>query len=136
MKYAISCMKMPRVQDCAISVFAGKVMMSYSSKWFKLLLLCTSAPLVLCCDQFDCGSRQVKREPVDLVMEDYDVSLASELSKAVLLNWQHTCKTLYFDQYMVLEHLEQIKYTHAGIWCIWYSTIHLSPYCSSPSNNN
>ena len=39
------------------------------------LLLCTSAPLVLYCDRFDRGSRQVKREPVDLLMEDYDVSL-------------------------------------------------------------
>ena len=40
-----------------------------------LLLLCTSAALVLCCDQFDRGSRQVKRDPVDLVMEDYDITL-------------------------------------------------------------
>ena len=47
--------------------------MSYSSNWFTLLLLCTSAPLVLCCDQFDRGSRQVKRETVDLITEDYDV---------------------------------------------------------------
>ena len=55
--------------------FAGKVMTSYSSNWFTLLLLCTSAPLVLCCDRFDHGSRQEKCELVDLVMEDYDVSL-------------------------------------------------------------
>ena len=48
---------------------------SFSSNWFTLLLLCTSAPLVLYCDRFDRGSRQVKREPVDLLMEDYDVSL-------------------------------------------------------------
>ena len=27
------------------------------------------------CDQFDRGSRQVKREPVDMVTEDYDVLL-------------------------------------------------------------
>ena len=45
------------------------------SNWFTLLLLCTSAPLVLYCDRFDRGSRQVKRELVDLLMEDYDVSL-------------------------------------------------------------
>ena len=48
---------------------------SFSSNWFTLLLLCTSAPLVLYCDRFDRGSRQVKRGPVDLLMEDYDVSL-------------------------------------------------------------
>ena len=62
------------------NVFAGKVMMSYSSNWFTLLLLCTSAPLVLCCDRFDSGSKQVKREPVDLVTpEDYDVSLCQRI---------------------------------------------------------
>ena len=48
---------------------------SFSSNWFTLLLLCTSAPLVLYNDRFDRGSRQVKREAVDLLMEDYDVSL-------------------------------------------------------------
>ena len=32
------------------------------SNWFTLLLLCTSAPLILCCDRFDRGSRQAKRE--------------------------------------------------------------------------
>ena len=30
--------------------------------------------MVLYCDRFDRGSRQVKLEPVDLLMEDYDVS--------------------------------------------------------------
>ena len=30
------------------------------------------ASLVLCCDQFDCGSREVKREQVDLATQDYD----------------------------------------------------------------
>ena len=47
---------------------------SYSSNWITLLLLCTSAPLVLCCDQFDLGSRQIKHDPVDLVTEDCDVT--------------------------------------------------------------
>ena len=50
-------------------------MTAYRSNWFTLLLLRTNAPLVLCCDQFDRGSRQVKRELLDLAMEDYDVSL-------------------------------------------------------------
>ena len=31
------------------------------------------------CDRFDRGSRQVKREPVDLLMEDYDVSLSQRV---------------------------------------------------------
>ena len=52
---------------------------SFSSNWFTLLLLCTSAPLVLYCDRFDRGPRQVKREPVDLLMEDYDVSLCQRV---------------------------------------------------------
>ena len=52
-------------------------MTSYSSYWFTLLLLCISAPLVFCCDQFDQGSRQVKCEPVDLVMEDREYPLHS-----------------------------------------------------------
>ena len=48
-----------------------------TSNWITLLLLCTSAPSLLYCDYFVTGSglRQVKREPVDLVTEDYDVSL-------------------------------------------------------------
>ena len=60
-------------------------MTSYSINWFTLLLLCTSAPLVLCCDRFDHGSRQVKRELVDLVMEDYDVSLCQRMHAVVFL---------------------------------------------------
>ena len=62
-------------QICNILQFTGKVMMSYSSNWFMLLLLCTSTPLVLGCDRFDHGSKQVKRKLVDLVMEDYDILL-------------------------------------------------------------
>ena len=31
--------------------------------------------MVLCCDQFDRGSRQVKGEPIDQPTEDYDVLL-------------------------------------------------------------
>ena len=31
--------------------------------------------LVFCCDQFDHGSGQVKHDPVDLVMEDYCITL-------------------------------------------------------------
>ena len=48
-----------------VRVFAEKVMTSFSSKWFTPLLLCNSAPLVLCCDWFDRGSRRVKKELVD-----------------------------------------------------------------------
>ena len=48
---------------------------SYSSNWIMLLLLCTSVQLVLCCDQFNLGSRRVKRDRVDLVAEDYDITL-------------------------------------------------------------
>ena len=54
-------------------------MMSYSSNWFTLLLLFTSALLVLCCDPFNRGSIKVKHEPVNLVIEDYIVSLCQRI---------------------------------------------------------
>ena len=50
----------------AFAIFDSEVITSYSSNWIMPLLLCTSAPLVLCCGQFDRGSRQVKRDRVDL----------------------------------------------------------------------
>ena len=40
----------------------------------------------LCCDRFDRGSRQVKCEPVDLVMKDYDV-FAGKAMKSHSNNW-------------------------------------------------
>ena len=54
------------------------------SDWFTLLLLCTNATLILCYYWFDHGSSQVKRELVDLVMEDYDVSVCQQIE---LSNW-------------------------------------------------
>ena len=69
---------------CQFCIFAGKVMISYSSNWFTLLLLCISGLLVLCGGQFDHGSRQVKREPVDPAMEDYDVSLCQQIGSILL----------------------------------------------------
>ena len=36
--------------------------------------------MVLYCDRFDRGSRQAKREPVDLVTEDYDVLLCQRIA--------------------------------------------------------
>ena len=52
---------------------------SFSSNWFTLLLLCTSAPLVLYCDRFDRGSRQVKRKPVDMVTRFMTYHFVNEL---------------------------------------------------------
>ena len=40
------------------------------------IMLCNNAPLVLCCDRFDHGSRQVKHDLVEMVMEDYDIALS------------------------------------------------------------
>ena len=71
---------------------ASEVIMSYSSNWIMLLLLCTSAPLVLCCDRFDRGSRQVKRDPVDLVTEDYDITLRWRIPKTFWLLLLITCE--------------------------------------------
>ena len=50
-----------------------------------LLLLCTRALLVLFCYWFDRGSRQVKRELVDQVMEDYDISLCQRIGRLVVI---------------------------------------------------
>ena len=58
----------PFLRTTAFAIFDSEVITSYSSNWIMplFMLLCTSAPLVLCCGQFDRGSRQVKRDPVDL----------------------------------------------------------------------
>ena len=55
--------------------FASEVIRSYNSNWITLLLLYTSAPLVLCCDRLNCGSRQVMHDPVYLVTVDYCITL-------------------------------------------------------------
>ena len=39
--------------------------------------------LVLCCDWFDCDSKQVKCDLVDLVTEDYDITLCWEIRNAM-----------------------------------------------------
>ena len=59
--------------------------MSYSSKWIMLVLLCTSAPLVLCYDWFNHGSRQVKHDPVDLVTVDYYTALCCQIGLSEFL---------------------------------------------------
>ena len=53
-------------------------MTTYGSNWFTLLLICTSAPLVMCGDWFDLGPRQVKCERVDPATEDMMYHLVSE----------------------------------------------------------
>ena len=55
---------------CERTQFASKVITSYSSNWIMLLLLCTRAQLILCCDRFVRGSRLAKRDPEDLVTVD------------------------------------------------------------------
>ena len=78
---------------------------SFSSNWFTLLLLCTSAPLVLYCDRFDRGSRQVKREPVDMVTEDYDVSL---------------CQRVGIHNYYTKDHIILVIGVHLGSSILLY----------------
>ena len=63
-----------------ITLFAGKLMKSYISYWFKLLLLCIDGPLVLCSYRFDRSSRQVKCEPVDLAKEEYDLLICQQIT--------------------------------------------------------
>ena len=62
---------------------ASEVIASYSSNRITQLLLCTSAKLVLCRDQFDRGSRQVKRDQVDLLTVDYDITLCWRIPKKI-----------------------------------------------------
>ena len=52
------------------------VITSYSSNWIIVSLPCTSASLVLHCDRFDHDLRQLKRDLIDLVMGDYDITLS------------------------------------------------------------
>ena len=68
---------------CEVSarVVTSELIMSYSSNWITLLLLCTSTPLVSCCDRFDHGSRQVTRDPVELVPVDYDITLHCQIAR-------------------------------------------------------
>ena len=48
----------------------------------------SSAPVVLCCDWFHCGSRQVKPDPVDLVTVGYNITLAGEYEiLSLCLSW-------------------------------------------------
>ena len=87
--------------------------------WFTLMLLCTGAPLVLCCDWFDCGSRQVKCELVDLVTEDYDVShwqriLPSGLSAPIKKKKLKTCWACQIHN-LVVAHNKTCIYT--CMWC-------------------
>ena len=59
--------------------------MSYRvSNWITLLLLCIRTPLLLCYDRFDRGSRQVKRDPVDLVTEDFDITLRLRIVRTIV----------------------------------------------------
>ena len=75
------------------ALFASKVITSYSSNWITLLLLCTSAPLVLCCDRFDHGSRQVKRDP-----EDYTINNNDMLSYSLTtMMWFLTKRMIWFS---------------------------------------
>ena len=104
---------------------------SFSSNWFTLLLLCTSAPLVLYCDRFDLGSRQVKREPVDRVTEDYDVSFCQRVgihnyyTKDNIITCDR-CTSGKFYSFCTLNHLVtgyfwwgRMKTSHP-IWNYWY----------------
>ena len=68
------------IQGLLQHIFASEVITSYSSNWIRLFLLGTSAPLVLCCDWFDRGSRLVKRDLVDLVTVDFDNSNTSPVN--------------------------------------------------------
>ena len=101
---------------------------SFSSNWFTLLLLCTSAPLVLYCDRFDRGSRQVKREPVDMVTENYDVSLCQRVGIHSYYTKDHiiTCDRCTSGKFFSLNLLVtgyfwwgRMKTSHP-IWNYWY----------------
>ena len=62
---------------------------SAACDWITILLLCTSASLVSCSNQFDYGSGQVKRDLVDLVIKDYDKHCAGELPYISINNCEY-----------------------------------------------
>ena len=66
------------------------------SQGTAVLLLCPSAPLVLCYDWFDHGSIKTgKGELVDLLTEDYDISLCQHRFNIELV---HSCSAGIFIQ--------------------------------------
>ena len=105
------------------NLFDSEVITSYSSTWITLLLLCTSAALVLCCDQFDqwfdrC-SRQVKRDPVDLV----DITLRYWITKPEKTEICNICLNhLFLEGPFFFCKPERLKATYLGRT----SPIHLS----------
>ena len=78
----------------SVLLFASKVIKSHSSNCIAQLLLCTSASLVMCCDRFDLGSRQVKCDSVDLVTEDYDITLCWQIDSCIskyMMDYKISC---------------------------------------------
>ena len=74
-------------------LFTSKVITSYSiatgSRYYCY------APLVLCYDRFDHGSREVKHDQVHLVMEDYDITLRWRIdTRKMWVNW-HCLSSLF-----------------------------------------
>ena len=55
--------------------FGNSVILSYNNL-VNTSVTCTGASLVLHCDQFDHDLRQLKLDPVDLVVENYDITLS------------------------------------------------------------
>ena len=88
------------LQHCCLlqvvySEFTGKVMSPYSSNWFMILLLCTSAPLDLCGDR-------LKHEQVDLVTDVYDVSLCQRIALKIqtfddVMSYLHGCVISFYN---------------------------------------
>ena len=92
--------------------------------------------MVLYCDRFDRGSRQVKREPVDLVTEDYDVSLCQQVgilyveSLGVKLPLMRTHEDLSSDMELgyvlydlvVILYIYLVEYPSPGIYEIYHFT--------------
>ena len=71
---------------------------------------------VWCCDRFDRGSRRIKRENIDLVTEDYDVSLCQGIAvvRVTLFNGSFRSTTL-----MMRAHTEEQNRTGQ-----WKSALH------------
>ena len=103
-------------------IFASEVITSHRSNWIKLLLLCTGAPLVSGCDQFNRGSRHVKCDPVDLVI--YSGGYNKFLESQVTRQPKKSCPSCFKRSYLCLD-LAPVTYyaygegsaTYVRGWC-------------------
>ena len=103
--------------------FADRIMTSYSTNWFTLLLLCTSTPLIFCSDQFDRGSRQVKREPFDLATLLANFTISTCLTHTEPKSWPLTLSSITTKRFIVdWSNYTFLNHYNKSILLVWLLT--------------